>query len=98
MNSSDNPNTPKSTHSKKRELTSPEFEAESKKNKFEANFVSYTDLPPLPESPESPTMAADHGTFDTTTSSETSILVPPSEMLKLSEMLKDTFRGEIWPS
>ena len=94
MNSSDNPNTPKSTHSKKRELTSPEFEAESKKNKFEANLVSYTDLPPLPESPESPTMATDHGTFDTT-SSETSILIPPSEMLKLSEMLKDTFRGEI---
>ena len=97
MNSGVNPATPKSQHSKKRELTSPEFEADSKKNKFEPEFPALTDLPPLPESPEVSIMAAElgHGSVDVTPSSASHILIPPSEKLKLSEMLKETFCGEI---
>ena len=89
--------TPKSSKSKKRELTSPEFEADSKKNRSEVDLSSYTDLPPLPESPEVSIMAdeTDHGSFDATSSATPHILIPPSEMEKLSEMLKDTYRGEI---
>ena len=97
MNSSVNSATPKSQHSKKRELTSLEFEADSKKNKSEPEFPVLTDLPPLPESPEVSIMAAElgHGSVDVTPSPASHILIPPSEMLKLSEMLKETFRGEI---
>ena len=89
--------TPKSSKSKKRELTSPEFEADSKKNRSEVDLSSYTDLPPLPESPEVSIMAdeTDHGSFDATSSATPHILIPPSEMEKLSEMLKDTYHGEI---
>ena len=89
--------TPKTTLSKKRELTSPEFEADSKKNRFEIDLPPFTELPPLPESPEATAMAAetDHGSFDSTSSGAPHILIPPSEMLKLSEMLKETYRGEM---
>lgn len=89
--------TPKTALSKKRELTSPEFEADSKKNRFEIDLPAFTELPPLPESPEATAMAAetDHGSFDSTSSGAPHILIPPSEMLKLSEMLKETYRGEM---
>ena len=37
----------------------------------------------------------DLGSFDVTSSATPHFLIPPSEMAKLSEMLKETFRGEI---
>ena len=113
--------TPKLQTSKKRELTSPEFDVDYKKNRLvsesgsEVSESVSSELPPLPESPQSPrsksinsstsdnnqltTMASGHeqesSVFSEGTASTPHLMIPPSEMLKLSEMLKDTFRSEI---
>lgn len=132
--------TPKAQSGKKRELTSPEFEVDTKKNKFVSSLSSLSDLSVsesedsvLVESCENPvtdqatglstaetaesttmtTMAsgtstsmasgtsADADQMETTTPHDPSegsmphITIPPSEMIKISQMLKDTFRGEI---
>ena len=113
--------TPKLQTSKKRELTSPEFDVDYKKNRpvsesgSEVSESVSSELPPLPESPQSPrsksidsstsdnnqltTMASGHeqesSVFSEGTASTPHLMIPPSEMLKLSEMLKDTFRSEI---
>lgn len=103
-------NTPSSSISKKRELTSPDFDIESKKNKL---------LSASSESDLDSTMSADISITDkqTVTDSEAvmalatstplpveevegasdapHITIPPSEMMKIAEMLKETFRGEI---
>lgn len=85
-----------SANTKKRELSSPEFSLDIKKNKpsslssesdLEISDLSDTSaLPPITE------MAS----LDTSESVGSShIVIPPSELSKISEMLKDTFRGEI---
>lgn len=103
-------NTPSSSISKKRELTSPDFDIESKKNKL---------LSASSESDLDSTMSANISITDkqTVTDSEAimalatstplpveevegasdapHITIPPSEMMKIAEMLKETFRGEI---
>ena len=78
---------------KKREFTSPVFEIDTKKNKVvsvaeKSEATAEVDI--RPDDTESE-MA------DTESSMEkpTSIVIPESEMLKLSIMLKETFRGEI---
>ena len=86
-------NTPVTLNRKKRELTSPEFEIEFKKNK------TVTEIPDTAATVTSiGTMASDpvevmdtHG-FPP---ASTTFTIPPSEMQKLSDLLKDTFRGEI---
>ena len=86
-------NTPVTLNRKKRELTSPEFEIELKKNK------TVTEIPDTAATVTSiGTMASDpvevmdtHG-FPP---ASTTFTIPPSEMQKLSDLLKDTFRGEI---
>ena len=76
---------------RKRELTSPEFDLDTKKNRL----VSGT------ESSESPDLRFDlePETMDPSLSSAekstTHSVIPESEMLKLSEMLKTTFKSEI---
>lgn len=91
------PNTPNtSTSTKKRELSSPEFSVDIKKNKpsslsseseLEISDLSDTSaLPPIIEMASSDTSAS---------TSSSHIVIPPSELTKISEMLKDTFRGEI---
>ena len=108
--------TPKVQSSKKRELTSPEFDIDIKKNKFITSLsdLSDSDNSLLVESCESPAVdpatetikmasgtSGDQMETTTTTPHDPSngsmqhITIPPSEMLKLSQMLKDTFRGEI---
>lgn len=109
--------TPKVQSGKKRELTSPEFDIDIKKNKFATSLsdlsVSDSDNSLLAESCENPvvvapttesvTMASSTAgdQMETTTPRDSTdgsmqhITIPPSEMIKLSQMLKDTFRGEI---
>ena len=88
-------NTPVTQNPKKRELTSPEFDIEYKKNKTvsETSGTSVTRT-----SVTVSTMASDpvevmdtHGIPP----AGPTITIPPSEMLKLSELLKATFRTEI---
>ena len=94
------------TASKKRELTSPEFDVDTKKNKC-ASASSVSDLEldisiDLENPDKSGEIMASNATPAPSTptasaSSEPSphIVIPPAEMLKISEMLKETFRGEI---
>ena len=97
MSVHETPNTPNiSTSTKKRELSSPEFSVDIKKNKpsslsseseLEISDLSDTSaLPPIIEMAASDTSASN---------SASNIVIPPSELAKIAEMLKDTFRGEI---
>ena len=93
MSGTPTPVTPASK-GKKRELTSPDFDLDTKKNRLvpdtnnsEATPISEFDLEPELETMDSNT--------STSTDSQSHIIIPESEMLKLSDMLKDTFRGEI---
>lgn len=79
--------------SKKRELSSPEFSLD-KKNKPSASASSVSDISDISLT-EQPGEMASETTESQELSSTPHITIPPSEMLKLSEMLKDTFRGEI---
>ena len=88
-------NTPVTQNPKKRELTSPEFDTEYKKNKT-ASETSGTSV--TRTSGTAGTMASDpvevmdtHGIPP----AGPTITIPPSEMLKLSELLKGAFRTEI---
>lgn len=102
--------TPKPSISKKRELTSPEFDVEYKKNRLlsgssvssesDLNTSTVTDT----SKGEISVMAAESDPnstamlTDANPSQETSashIMIPPAEMAKIAEMLKSTFRGEI---
>lgn len=111
-------NTP-NVNTKKRELSSPEFDIESKKNKHVSSssesdldisdtldslvkdsVTVSTALEPVTESTDMASSAVTAGlsseaTETVTTGSTQHFTIPPSEMLKLSEMLKGTFRGEI---
>lgn len=81
-------------NTKKRELSSPEYSSDPKKNKAHTSTSSETDLdisdlsgsgvPPF-------TMA----TEESLVASPPHIIIPDSEMSKISDMLKETFRGEI---
>lgn len=110
MNGKSVHNTPSSSISKKRELTSPDFDIESKKNKL---------LSASSESDLDSTVSADISITDKQTATDLEaimamatstplpvedveeasdtphITIPPSEMMKISELLKETFRGEI---
>lgn len=85
--------------SKKRELSSPEYTSDSKKNKPRVSTSSevdldISDLSNLSDSAAPPPpfgMATDGSSMPGTPH----IIIPPSEMSKLSEMLKDTFKDEI---
>lgn len=123
-----NVQTTPNVNQKKRELSSPEFEIDTKKNKqhlsassesdLEISDISVTALDTIKESTESTEtiessdMASNISTAtpspvteitatpspvtETTESAATQhLMIPPSEMLKISEMLKETFRGEI---
>ena len=103
-------NTPSSSISNKRELTSPDFDIESKKNKL---------LSASSESDLDSTVSADISITDKQTATDLEaimamatstplpvedveeasdtphITIPPSEMMKISELLKETFRGKI---
>lgn len=84
------------TQGKKRELTSPEFDIDSKKNKC----VPVSPISELGLKTDSDLDMSDDNlnsteTMATSESTESHILIPPSEMAKLSEMLKSTFRQEI---
>lgn len=94
MSGQETPNV--TANSKKRELSSPEF-ADSKKNKpASSSSISDLDISDTLNSEEESSVMADHDTLGASQIPSTShITIPPSEMLKLSEMLKDTFRGEI---
>ena len=85
--------------SKKRELTSPEFDVDTKKNKCaSASSVSdleldiSLDLENQDKSTENMTSTAPPAA---SSAPAAHIVIPPTELLKISEMLKDTFRAEI---
>ena len=81
--------TPVTQNPKKRELTSPDFDIESKKNKTVSESL---------DTSVGGTMASDPVEVMDTHSippAGPTFTIPPSEMLKLSDLLKDTFRGEI---
>ena len=81
--------TPVTQNPKKRELTSPDFDIESKKNKTVSQSL---------DTSVGGTMASDPVEVMDTHSippAGPTFTIPPSEMLKLSDLLKDTFRGEI---
>lgn len=111
--------TPKSQATKKRELTSPEFEVDLKKNRY-GSLTSESESESDLNSSETERLDSSHITsltkssdmasgsdlgssealMDTSHSQDQSasaphIMIPPSEMQKISEMLKLTFRGEI---
>ena len=126
-----NVQTTPNVNQKKRELSSPEFEIDTKKNKqhlsassesdLDISDISVTALDTIKESTESTEtiessdMASNISTAtpspvteitatpspvtettETTESAATQhLMIPPSEMLKISELLKETFRGEI---
>lgn len=101
-------NTP-NVNVKKRELSSPEFEVDLKKNKQKLSSSSESDLDisdlsvntlePVKESTESGEMASNVSETTGSSVSESAAMphltIPQSEIAKISEMLKDTFRGEI---
>lgn len=89
MSETHTPVTPAS-QGKKRELTSPEFELDTKKNKLVTYNSEATPNFELDTEAEPETMDS-----NTEGKSTSHIIIPESEMLKLSEMLKETFRGEI---
>lgn len=86
MNEPETPNA--NVNTKKRELSSPEFSVD-KKNKISLSTSSVSDVSDISElsaTEQSPTEMA---------TGTPHITIPPSEMMKLSEMLKETFKGEI---
>ncbi|MEW8545707.1 MAG: hypothetical protein AB2693_19470 [Candidatus Thiodiazotropha sp.] len=108
--------TPKIQVSKKRELTSPEFDIEYKKNRLVSGSsissesdlnnsvvadtadtaMSETSEMASESNPDSTPMVTD--VTDVNPSQEATashIMIPPSEMVKISELLKTTFQGEI---
>lgn len=91
---------------KKRELSSPEFEIDTKKNKQHLSASSESDLDTSldtikesTETTESSDMASNISAVTPSPVTETMatqhLTIPPSELLKISEILKETFRGEI---
>lgn len=89
MNVQETPN----ANSKKRELSSPEFSVD-KKNKASTSTSSMSDISDISLT-EQPNEMASGTTEGQEISSTPHITIPPLEMMKLSEMLKETFRGEI---
>ena len=96
--------------SKKRELTSPEFDVDFKKNKCaSSSTVSISDLDldisieqEQENSDKSGEMASNvtpsapsASSASASSSGAPHIVIPPTEMLKISEMLKETFRSEM---
>ena len=92
-------NTPVTQNPKKRELTSPEFDIEYKKNKLviEPTNTSDTSDTSATQIPASAMASDPVEVMDVHSipSAGTTITIPPSEMLRLSELLQDTFRAEI---
>ena len=97
MSVHETPNTPNiSTSTEKSELSSPEFSVDIKKNKPSSlsseseleisDLFDTSALPPIIEMASSDTSAS---------ISSSNIVIPPSELAEIAEMLKDTFRGEI---
>ena len=92
--------TPVTSNPKKRELTSPDFDIENKKNRIlsdSSDTTDNTESVTLTQTSDS-TMSADPSEAmdaHATPAPSTTITIPPAEMLKLSELLKDTFRSEI---
>ena len=86
-------NTPVTQNPKKRELTSPDFDIEYKKNKTvtETSDVSGSQTSAGTMASEPEEVMDTHAIPPT----GTTITIPPSEMLKLSALLQDTFRSEI---
>lgn len=76
-------------------MTSPEFVIHTKRNRLELKLIDPADLPPLPDSPGLPQSTTTTTTTDMATDSTSHIVIAPTEMIKLSEILKDTFRDEI---
>ena len=75
-----------STQGRKRELTSPEFDIDLKKNKT---------LPISPASDSEPAPVLDSGSAMAASDPSSHIIIPESEMEKLSALLTDTFQGQI---
>ena len=78
--------------SRKRELTSPEFEADNKKNKVD---LDASDFLPISEESEFVKQTMATGFTDEVSGSAPHLVIPPSEMLKLSEIVIASFQGEI---
>ena len=108
MNSENSQSTPISCSiSKKRELTSPEFDIENKKNKLlsassESDLDSSVIMDVSMVTENQPTAEVTMATSTPSGMQEAKeatdtphITIPPSEMMKISDMLKETFRGEI---
>lgn len=100
MNGQDNiqatPNT--SAITKKRELSSPEFTSDSKKNKpSSTSSESELETSDLTDSVTTQHSSVEMATSGTSEASQLAphITIPSSEMAKISDMLKETFRGEI---
>ena len=75
-------------------LTSPEFDLDTKKNRL-VPYTNNSEPTPVSEIDIEPELEAMESNTSTSTDSQSHIIIPESEMLKLSDMLKDTFRGEI---
>ena len=84
--------TPIAQQSRKRELTSPEFEIDNKKNKI---YLNASDLIPISEESELDSQTMAPGFTDETSGSAPHLFSPPSKMLKLSELVIASFQGEI---
>lgn len=86
--------TPVVQNPKKRELTSPEFDIEYKKNKTSSEAIVVEPEPDLDSTIMASNRIEDMEAHPVPTM-EPHITIPPSEMLKISEMLQGTFRNEI---
>ena len=89
-------NTPVTQNHRKRELTSPKFDIENKKNRIASETSDESDAS------ESQTYTGNMASepidvmdINAVPPAGPTITIPPSEMLKLSELLKDTFHTEI---
>ena len=96
MSSQDSPIVREKLNTKKRELSSPEYSSDPKKNKAQGSTSSEIDLDisdlsdtSVPPSPF--TMASEESSVSGTPHT----VIPESEMNKLSLMLKNIFKGEI---
>lgn len=90
--------TPKFLGNKKRELTSPDLDLDSdyKKNRLNSES-SISDLSDTTETEIklTTTMASEMDTMSQESTPIPHIMIPPSEMSKIAQMLKETYRSEI---
>lgn len=84
-----------SATAKKRELSSPEFSIDKKNKPSSLSSESDLEISDLSDTTVLPPISEMASLDKSESAGSPHIVIPPSELSKIAEMLKDTFRGEI---